>query len=45
MSSALFWDITRRRLVIVYHTTQRNIPEERRTHQHRGASLKSKLFL
>jgi hypothetical protein len=26
-----------------YHTTPRNIPEERRSHQHRGGSLKSKL--
>jgi hypothetical protein len=25
-----------------YHTTPRNIPEERRSHQHRGGSLKSK---
>jgi hypothetical protein len=24
-----------------YHTTLRNIPEERRSHQHRGGSLKS----
>jgi hypothetical protein len=29
MSYALFWDVTRRRVVIVYHTTPRNIPEER----------------
>jgi hypothetical protein len=27
-----------------YHTTPPNIPEERRSHQHSGASLKSKLF-
>jgi hypothetical protein len=26
-----------------YHTTQRNIPEERRYHQHHGCSLKSRL--
>jgi hypothetical protein len=38
MRSALFWDITRRRVVIVYrrfgkqlHTMPRNIPEERRS--------------
>jgi hypothetical protein len=24
-----------------YHTTPRNIPEERRSHEHRGGSLKS----
>jgi hypothetical protein len=77
--SALFWDITRRRVVTVhrrfgttyrshlhgsrvrvlftvkmvqircpetsvnnYHTTPRNIPEERRYHQHRGGNLKSR---
>jgi hypothetical protein len=28
-------------LVSNYHMTPRNIPEERRTHQHRGGSLKS----
>jgi hypothetical protein len=28
-----------------YHTTPRNIPEERRSHKHRGGSLKSKLFV
>jgi hypothetical protein len=33
MISALFWDIT-----------LRNIPEERRYHQHRGGSLKSRLL-
>jgi hypothetical protein len=76
--SALFWDITQRRVVILhrrfgtticpifkgqevqaswtswplgpigcretsvqnYHSTLRNIPEERRSHQHRGGSLK-----
>jgi hypothetical protein len=27
-----------------YNTTPRNIPEERRSHQHRGWSLKSRLF-
>jgi hypothetical protein len=31
MKSVLFWDITQDRLVIVYHTTLRNIPEERRS--------------
>jgi hypothetical protein len=25
-----------------YHTTPRNVPEERRSHEHRGGSLKSK---
>jgi hypothetical protein len=25
-----------------YHITPRNIPEERRSHQHRGGSLKSR---
>ena len=81
LGSALFCDITRRRVVIVYrrfgtmygshfhgsrvfptrtrpvkmgpirchetsvknyHTTPRNIPEERRSHQHRGGSLNSR---
>ena len=28
-----------------YHITPRNIPEERRSHQHRGGSLKSRLDL
>jgi hypothetical protein len=52
MRPALFWDIKRRRVVIVYrrfgttsvknyHTTPRNIPEERRSHQNRGGCLKS----
>jgi hypothetical protein len=27
-----------------YHTTARNIPEERRSHQHGGRSLKSKKY-
>jgi hypothetical protein len=40
--SALFWDVTLRRVVTLYHTTPRNIPEERRSRQHRGGSLKSK---
>jgi hypothetical protein len=31
MRSALFWDITQRRVVNNYHTTLRNIPEERRS--------------
>jgi hypothetical protein len=69
--SAFFWDVTQRRMVIVYwrfgktcrsglvapckmgpircpetsvkdyHSTLRNIPEERRSHQHRVGSLKS----
>jgi hypothetical protein len=41
LRSALFWDITRSRVVNVYHTTPRNIPEECRSNQHRGRSLKS----
>jgi hypothetical protein len=28
-----------------YHSTLRNIPEERRAHQHRGGSLKSRLAI
>jgi hypothetical protein len=65
----LFWDITQRRLVILYrpfgtsywshledgnvtlfpnvgevcHSTLRNTPEEHRSHQHLGGSLKSRL--
>jgi hypothetical protein len=27
MKSAPFWDIARRRVVIIYHTTPRNIPD------------------
>jgi hypothetical protein len=27
-----------------YHSTLRNTPEERRSHQHRGGSLKSELL-
>jgi hypothetical protein len=30
MTSALFWDITQRRIVIVYRSTLCNIPEEPR---------------
>jgi hypothetical protein len=78
LRSALFWDITRRRVVITdvsgqricpiftghrdswpvkmgsircpetsvnnYHTTPCNIPEERRSHQYSGGSLKSCLL-
>jgi hypothetical protein len=46
-SSAFFWDITQRRVVIVYNydTTLCNTPEERRSHQHRGGSLKLKFFI
>ena len=52
LRSALFWDITRRRAVIVYWrfgTTYRSrlrgsrVREERRCHQRRGGSLKSRL--
>jgi hypothetical protein len=32
-------------LVNNYHATPRNIPEERRSHQHRGGSLKSWLII
>jgi hypothetical protein len=32
MRSAFFWDITHRRVVIVYHSTLPNIPEEGRSH-------------
>ena len=39
--SALFWYITRCRVVIVYHTTLRTILEECRSRQHCGRSLKS----
>jgi hypothetical protein len=42
MRSALFWDITRRCVVNNYHTTPGNILKERRSHQHRGGSLKSR---
>jgi hypothetical protein len=38
MRSALFWDITRRRVVIVYR-------QERGSHQHRGGSLKSNFVI
>jgi hypothetical protein len=37
LKSDVFWGITRLRVVIVvnnYHTTPRNTPEERRSHQH-----------
>jgi hypothetical protein len=44
LRSALFWDATRLRVVNNYHTTARNIPEERRSHQHRGGSLKSRFY-
>ena len=71
LTSVLFWDITRRCVVILYgrfrttcrshlygsrvltrpetsvnnyHTTPCNIPEERRSYQHRGGSLKSRSF-
>jgi hypothetical protein len=52
MRSALFWNITRRRVeptrcpetsVNIYHATPRNIPEERRSQQRRGGSPKSRL--
>jgi hypothetical protein len=28
-----------------YHSTLRNTPEERSSHQHRGASMKSRILL
>ena len=28
-----------------YHTTPRNIPEDRRSHQHRGGSLQSRFMM
>jgi hypothetical protein len=65
--SAFFWDVTQRRMVILYRRfgqlispifkgqevqervlvdflTLRNIAAERRSHQHRGGSLKSRMF-
>jgi hypothetical protein len=44
LRSALFCDITQRRVAILYHSTLRNIPEERRSHPHRSGSLKSRLY-
>jgi hypothetical protein len=44
VKSAVFWGVTRRRVVIGYHTTPRNTPEDRRFNQHRGRSLKSRIF-
>jgi hypothetical protein len=32
----LFWGTTQRRMVILYHLTLRNTPEEQGSHQHRG---------
>jgi hypothetical protein len=32
MKSALFWGITRRRVVLVYHMMPSNTPEEHRLH-------------
>jgi hypothetical protein len=40
--SAVFWGITRRRVVNNYHTTSRKPTEDRRFHQHRGGSPKSR---
>jgi hypothetical protein len=42
--SALFWDITQRRVVILCHSTLRNIPEERGSDHHGGGSLKSRMI-
>jgi hypothetical protein len=79
MKSALFWDITERRVILLYrrfgttyrshiqrswtsssltmgqivrpetsvndyHSTSRNSPEQRRSHQHSGRRLKSRIF-
>ena len=44
MKSVGFWVITRRHVVNNYHTTPCNYPEDHRFHQHRGGSLKSRLF-
>jgi hypothetical protein len=38
---ALFWHIMQHRMVIVYHTMLRNIPEEHRSHQHHIRHVKS----
>jgi hypothetical protein len=42
LKSVVFWVITRRRVVIIYHTTPCNYPEDHRFHQYRGGSLKSR---
>jgi hypothetical protein len=42
MKSAVFSGIMWRHVVIVYHTTPRNTPEDSRFHQHHGGSLKSR---
>jgi hypothetical protein len=44
MKSAVFWGITRRRVVTVYHMTPRNTPEDHIFHQNRGGSLKSIVY-
>jgi hypothetical protein len=41
MRSALFWDITQRRVVKDYHSTLHNIPEQCRSHQHHDGSMTS----
>ena len=55
LRSSLFWDFTQCRLVVVYgcfrttcrsiSTKMRKIPEERRSHLHRGGSRKSRNFM
>jgi hypothetical protein len=45
MKSEVFWVITQRRVVIIYHTTLRNTPEDHRLHQHSGGSVKSRAAL
>jgi hypothetical protein len=42
MKSVVFWVITQRRVVINYHKTPYNYPEDHRFNQHRGGSLKSR---
>ena len=44
INSAVFWGITWCRVVNNYHMTLRNTPEDRRFHQHRCGSLKSRLI-
>jgi hypothetical protein len=39
LKSAVFWGITRRRVVNNLHTTPRNTPEYRKFNQHSGGSL------
>jgi hypothetical protein len=45
MRSALFWGITQRRMVTLYHPTLRNNPEVRRSHRRRSGSLKTRTVI